>query len=476
MARAQEIGGGHVSQQDVDDGDIFDIEPPSYEWPRTVPAPVFQYTLMSITQVLDRASPRWLVRKLIRRGETVVIFGDPSTGKTFIALDLVLSIASDVAWWGYGIVQGPVLYFAGEGVAGLGKRIMAWGMGHPNVDLRSLDFRVLAEAIALIDDETFERVLATVKAMATKPVVIVIDTLARYLIGGDENSALDTGKFLDRCARLGAATGAAVVIIHHKRKGAAVERGSSAIRGAADVMWEVTYDGEVTTIVGSKAKDAMLMEPLYLKRKVEWLGTDEDGESVSSLRFEVGEAPEPKEKGKAEATPAEVADHSADHDAQLRKTLAEVFGGRGSGGALRKASGLKQNQHYDALKRSITDGTVRRLDDSRFPEYELTDKAPEYVVPPPTSLKASLDEFANSDSNSDGLKPSKSVEFEFESAGPRKGAADHKLKLDLRGRTKLRSRNGSKQKGRKREPTKPHQEPHPPAPDDSKLDEQDGAE
>ena len=55
-----------------------------------------------------------------------VMYGAPGAGKSFVALDMALSISTGTPWQGIPTRQGKVLYIAGEGVGGLGKRLKAW--------------------------------------------------------------------------------------------------------------------------------------------------------------------------------------------------------------------------------------------------------------------------------------------------------------------------------------------------------------
>jgi hypothetical protein len=68
------------------------------------------------------------------------------------------------------------------------------------------------------------------------PGLIVVDTLARVASGVDENNARDMGAVVDGFDTLKRETRASVLVLHHSRKDGGSERGSSALRGAADVM------------------------------------------------------------------------------------------------------------------------------------------------------------------------------------------------------------------------------------------------
>ena len=46
-----------------------------------------------------------------------MMYGAPGTGKSFLAIDMALSVANGLPWHGYETKQGAVLYIAGEGVA-----------------------------------------------------------------------------------------------------------------------------------------------------------------------------------------------------------------------------------------------------------------------------------------------------------------------------------------------------------------------
>jgi hypothetical protein len=72
------------------------------------------------------------------------------------------------------------------------------------------------------------------------------------------------------------------------------------------------------------------------------------------------------------------------HGTKIRETLATVFGGCASGGALFKACGIKNATYYAAFKIEIEEDRIRKVGKGRYPEYELTPKAPEYRTPTPS--------------------------------------------------------------------------------------------
>ena len=92
-----------------------------------------------------------------------------------------------------------------------------------------------------------EDVCAAAKALGAK--LVVVDTLARAIAEGDENTADDMGAPIAVLDRVREATGAHVMLIHHTGKDEARGiRGHSSLNGAADMTLHVTKDGdEVTT-------------------------------------------------------------------------------------------------------------------------------------------------------------------------------------------------------------------------------------
>ena len=88
-----------------------------------------------------------------------------------------------------------------------------------------------------------ERVIAAaavVEGRTGKAVqLVIIDTLARSMGAGDENSSQDMGAFIAACDQIRRATGATVLIVHHSGKSSnAGARGSSALLGAVDTAIE----------------------------------------------------------------------------------------------------------------------------------------------------------------------------------------------------------------------------------------------
>ncbi len=187
------------------------------------------------------------------------IVGRWGSGKSFFALDLAMHVALGRRWRGRGVRQGGVIFIALEGVGGIRRRFEAW-CRHHNVDPATIPIAFADGAFDLRKDEGTKRALvAFAKEAERKWSVsvrwIVIDTLARAMSGGDENSAKDMSGFRDGMDYVRRETGANVCAIHHVGKDESRGgRGSNLL--ISDVDTEITIrrndDGHVARLTKQK--------------------------------------------------------------------------------------------------------------------------------------------------------------------------------------------------------------------------------
>ena len=213
------------------------------------------YRTLSVEELESLPPPKWLLPDILPEGQTW-LYGEPGSGKTFLALDWAATVAAS------GL---NVVYFVGEGVTGFARRVHAWRKAHAQ-NLSS--FYAVPQAPHLLDKEAVAMLAQTVSEMS--PALIVIDTFARASVGGDENSAQDVGIAIDALDYLWREYQVSSLVIHHSNKYGGSERGSSAIRGAADATWEVQpgIDGDKT--IGGQAfcrkmKDAEPPPPMLFR-------------------------------------------------------------------------------------------------------------------------------------------------------------------------------------------------------------------
>ena len=174
-------------------------------------------------------------------------FGPSGTYKSFYMLGQALQVSQEL----------PVVYVAAEGSSGLSSRITAWS---EYTGLQSDNLRLVCEEVNLRDDTVVGRLIQSL--MPINPKLVVFDTLARCLVGGDENSARDVGQAIHNCSRIQRAFTAAVSLVHHSNKADKGERGSGALRGASDCMIEIATSGDgLIRVSCSKVKDAEPWEP-----------------------------------------------------------------------------------------------------------------------------------------------------------------------------------------------------------------------
>jgi hypothetical protein len=224
--------------------------------------------------------PGYLVKGLLTQRSYGELYGPPGAGKTFVALDIAYHVAAGSDWMGNRVHQGLVLYLAYEGTGGLVKRAQALRQHYGSKDV---PFYVTSADFNLREPAGRQALGCVIAELPAKPSLVVIDTFARALMGGDENSAQDVGAFNQAVAALIESTGACVLILHHtgkdKNRG---PRGSSALQGAIDT--EIEIDGR--TLVPTKQRDMECGVPIGYKLTPIIVGMDEDNDTVTSCIVE----------------------------------------------------------------------------------------------------------------------------------------------------------------------------------------------
>jgi len=257
------------------------------------PARPKRFRLVTPQGMKQLPRPEWQVDGVLHRNTLALLAGPEGTFKSFVALDLALSVAGGRSWQGRAVHQGPVVYISAEGSAGVRNRLEAWETARQTTAAETCYF-IPDDAPQFLDGADVEALLEVIGELETPPALIVVDTLARCMVGGDENAAKDMGIFVAGADRLRQATGATVLLIHHHGK-AGVVRGSTALVAAVDTILETKRDGTLLTLSCGKQKDAAPFEPIHLVRRVVELGIDDAGQAQSSLVLDPSSPPEADE-------------------------------------------------------------------------------------------------------------------------------------------------------------------------------------
>ena len=238
----------------------------------------------------DNQPLTWLIKGVIPRADTIVLFGESGSGKTFLMLDMVAAIARGIEWGGKRVTQGRVLYLVAEGVRGFRQRVRAY-CHQAGVLERDLPIDVMHEVTPNLLDAGQVKDLCKELAVRQPYDLVVVDTFAQVTPGANENSGEDMGAALARCRAIGRAAGQApVVLVHHSGKDASKgSRGWSGIKGAADAELEVTRFDEARALTVTKQKDGQDGEQIGFKLHTVVLGEDEDGDDITSCVVELGQ-------------------------------------------------------------------------------------------------------------------------------------------------------------------------------------------
>jgi hypothetical protein len=240
-----------------------------------------RFQLLTPADLAKRPPARWRVRGVLPLEGIAATFGPSGSGKSFLVLDLLASVASGAEWFGCRTKAAPVLYVALEGEAGIAQRVQAYQVKHGRL---AAGFRFLLQGLDIRNATDRADLVTAVQAAGWSGGVLCLDTLNRAAPGMDENDSKSMGEVIAAAKAIQAAVGGVVLLVHHTGKDAAKGmRGHSSLHAALDAAIEVTRTDDRREWKIAKSKDGEDGEAHPFRLDVVQIGEDEDdGEPVTS--------------------------------------------------------------------------------------------------------------------------------------------------------------------------------------------------
>lgn len=178
---------------------------------------------------------QWLVEELWTDQAVGILGGEPKCCKSFLALDVAVSVASGApvlrqfpVWR-----TGPVLLFPAEDSLAVVRQRLEGIAAAAQVPFASLPVQVITAPSLRLDTATDrERLDHTVQQH--RPVLLILDPLIR-LHRVDENDATQIAALLSYLRELQRKFQLAVMLVHHARKDSHASRPGQALRGSSEL-------------------------------------------------------------------------------------------------------------------------------------------------------------------------------------------------------------------------------------------------
>ncbi len=183
----------------------------------------------------DRPRERqWMVEALWSEQGVGIIGGEPKCGKSFLALDLAVSVAAGVPCLRHfpTATSGTVLLFAAVDAGHIVRDRLQGIARAAGAAFEALDIAVIDIPVLRLDHRTDrQRLGETVQRIA--PRLVVLDPLVR-LHSVDENAVAEVAPILGFLRDLQRRFETAVILVHHARKSGATRPGQ-ALRGSSEL-------------------------------------------------------------------------------------------------------------------------------------------------------------------------------------------------------------------------------------------------
>ena len=252
-----------------------------------VPTRGLRFAPVTAADVLKQPATQWTVKGVLPEKGLAAVYGASGSGKSFLALDMAAAIGEGESWFGRKTRLQSVLYLFLEGQAGLARRIQAWEQVHSRTYPSTVEF--MTDSAFMLTDPAAVHELAQ---WPTPGSLIVIDTLAQSAPLVDENASAGMGEILEGAKLLQRLTGGMVMFVHHAGKDVARGmRGHSSLYAALDAVIEVQRNGDSRSWSIAKSKDGEDGGGHAFKLKGVILGSDADGDPITSCALEIDHNP-----------------------------------------------------------------------------------------------------------------------------------------------------------------------------------------
>jgi hypothetical protein len=178
---------------------------------------------------------QWLVEDLWTEQAVGILGGEPKCCKSFLALDVAVSVASGTACLRQFPVRrsGPVLLFPAEDSLAVVRQRLEGIAAAAQVPFAPLPVQVITAPSLRLDTAT-DRLRLSQTVQEQHPVLLVLDPLIR-LHRVDENDATQIAALLSYLRELQRQFQLAVLLVHHARKDSQSSRPGQALRGSSEL-------------------------------------------------------------------------------------------------------------------------------------------------------------------------------------------------------------------------------------------------
>lgn len=177
---------------------------------------------------------RWLIEGLWADQAVGIVGGEPKSGKSYLAVDAAVSVATGTPCLGRFTVpsSGPVMLIQGEDPLHVVRERLAWCCGARGLDFTRLPVHVCTEPTVRLDEQDQVGALRE-SIQRVGPRLLILDPFVR-LQGVDERNAQEVSRILSKLRELQREFAVAVLVVHHFRKDGGRLRGGQALRGSSE--------------------------------------------------------------------------------------------------------------------------------------------------------------------------------------------------------------------------------------------------
>jgi len=188
--------------------------------------------------------PKWLIEGLWADQAVGILGAEPKCCKSFLALDMAVSVASGTACLRrFPVVRtAPVLVFPAEDALAVVRKRLEGICAAAGTGLDTLPIYVITAPRLLLDRPRDQEQLRNTVA-AIKPALLILDPFIR-LHQSDENASKEMAPLLGYLRQLQRELHLAVLLVHHARKGSGAKRPGQALRGSSDL--QISPEGYAT--------------------------------------------------------------------------------------------------------------------------------------------------------------------------------------------------------------------------------------